>query len=862
MGWLRDLMEAAEPRVPSYGALARALLAAPDWPEGARPQPRSLEALLGKLDRGLELGWLAERPEVRVLLAQRLGCSPQALVRDRGAPASDPGVAGRENEIELESLRFGRRLELRREPLFPGLPAAALDPARWGRLWWLAADDAGRSLAGRWLAARELAVFVDARNASEAAARQPAGGRPLFLELHEDDDGDITREAPLCVAAPFPPRTDDFVLVRSPPLEACLPELLRWVAARLPTDTKLDIERAAAWFASGPLSSGAVTSIGIALGLCGALDEVGTRGGTGHPLGALARRWFAHRIAELSEGGHAELGWLRREGPELLLGLMTRLLLDPVGPWQAPREFEDWLALVPEELQREVDVEWMRALLATPDGPIRSRDVERAARRLPPGAFRVVRALSTLGNLRPETRDGALTLRPRWLGHAMLPEALHGLARSLPEVYGTALLSPHAAEAVTEALLQRLRGEDHGGLEDALDLEPEGSPAATAAVEAAHRVAGLALLEGQELPTELLAGLHAEWERLSVRIGDELPRPRVGYRVPPGSLLSDPIAWVAALAVTEGLTGRRRPPSPLDPWHASAPPPALPRLLSAIADELPALPEARAIEIFALVDRLRSTLGQLAEPWHPLEVPGALLDELTLGVASATSIARLTQLPHGLTALTALARRRGVDAAQIGGALLEAWLATQEPLAAAPWLQAALQAGTLRWSHLSPNGWRALLARDEPHLTLGEIDANTLTWLVAELPTLGLQSRLAFWRDAPEAAVRAALARHAPTTAAEAALLWQRVPDAILAELPRWLVEAVAVPLLDAAPPPQTAAVAAAIEPLHRDLLSDPILHASRRWAHARIAERAPDFARAFAVLTTIERDLRRLAGG
>lgn len=851
-------MAAASPPVPSFGALARAALADADWPESSRTQPRSLEALLGKLDRDLELGWLAERPAVRKCLARALRCPVESLERSPArAPTGTDSGAGR---IRLEPLRYGRALDLREEGLYPGLPAEVLRPARWGRLWWEAPPGAGQTLVGRWLAARGLADPVTLTCSSDARAI-PGGARPLFVVLERDDGSLPDLDAPVCVTAPFPPPGGGFEVVRSPPVRDVLPALVSWAAARLPADGGFDVERALEWFARGPLASGVVDTVETALGLCGALDEVGFRAAVREPLAEVARRFVGRRVGELTRAGHTDAAWLRRSAHELLVELMTRLLVEPTAPWHDPRGLDAWLSLVPEEFQREVDVDWMRALLASEDGPIRSRDVERAARRLPPGAFRVVRGLRAAGLLEEVGSGGDLALRPRWLGRVLAQQARQRLARATPLELGAGLLCPFEAEAIAEELLQRLRGGDLGAIEDVLDLEVEESLAATAALEAVFRTTGLAVLEGVEIPAELLAALAEEQLRLAVTLEDELPRPRVTHRVPPGSLLGDGSFWLASLALTEGLDGARPRRSPLDPWRAATPPPGLRAALDAIVEELARIPEDRAIATYALVDRLRLALGQLGDPCHPLERPGVALDELTLGIATWDALAALDRVPHGPAALAALAARRGVAAVEV---YREVWRAAVEAgvtLTTTPLLDPARAFGAALWRAAPPEAWAAMAARDEPGLDLSLADAATLDALRARWPELGPRFREAFWRTAPEAPWRAGLAEHPPATAAESAIAWARSPPAVTAALPALLAAGANVaPLLAAAPRDQTAAIAAAIEPLRLDAVPEPTLLAVRRWAHASVGARAPGSARAFALLATIERDLAKVA--
>ena len=61
---------------------------------------------------------------------------------------------------------------------------------------------------------------------------------------------------------------------------------------------------------------------------------------------------------------------------------MRRLLAEDAHPWDAPRSRERWLSLVPEELQREADLDLLKLTLGTCPGALRSADLERAARKV------------------------------------------------------------------------------------------------------------------------------------------------------------------------------------------------------------------------------------------------------------------------------------------------------------------------------------------------------------------------------------------------------------------------------------------------------------------------------------------------
>ncbi|MBN2191943.1 MAG: hypothetical protein JW751_03940 [Polyangiaceae bacterium] len=856
MGWLRDLMAEAIPPVRSFGELARNALADPDWPSDNRPLPRSLEAILGKLDRNLELGWLGDRPAVRNALARALSCCPEDL--DQAVARARPETARHEGRIRLHALPFGRAIDLRTEELPPGIPTEVLHPARWARLWWQAPSGSGRSLVGEWLRARGLAEFVD----TPATGDPLVGGlrgRPRFIELHRTNESRPLVDQSVCVAAPFPPLNEGFAVVRSPPVGTFLRELLEWIAARLPHDSSFDPERALVWFERERLARGLTDTVGTVIGICGALDEVGFRTAIQEPLGALVRALLDRRIAELTERGHTDAPWLRRAAQEVLVGLAARLLGDPTAAWHEPRSLDDWLALIPDEFQRDVDVDWMRALLATADGPIRARDVERAARRLPPGAFRIVRGLSAAGFLTTTGPSADLALRPLWLGQTLVDTARQRLVRGSPLAYGAALLSPEAADSVAEELLHRLRADDLATIEDVLDLDPDESAAASAALEAVFRVAGIAVLEGSELPTELLGSLASEQLRLLTSFEGGLPTPRVGHRARAGSLLSDATFWLAALAITETL-GSGRGHSALEPWRAPSPPPGLRELLDAVASELPAFTEPRAIETFALVDRLRRVLGELAEPCHPLERPGAVLDELALGVPEWQNIAAIGEVPHGYTAVAVLAERRGMAWSDVAREIWTAFITARCPVAGARALDRQTAFGAELWRAVPTEVWAELIARDEPDLDFTHADQATVHGLTARLPDVGPRVSEAFWNSAPSAAAEAALAHAPPTTTIAATRAWTRAPAAVIAALPELVTRPADLSaLLAAAPIEQTAAIATVVETVRRDSIPDRTLREISRWAHARVAMRAPEYGRAFSLLVGIEQDLARV---
>src|SRR5690606_3921460 len=158
MGWLRDLMAATEPKLKSYGELARRCLEHETWPLDIQPQARSLASLFSKFDRGIEVEWLHDRPEVQVVLAHVLRVSAASLtgeVKKHVASADQYHSRWR-----LRSAPATRPIDLKEEGVPPVFPDALFRPGLWGQLWWADGMHQGAELFGRWLSARALAEFA------------------------------------------------------------------------------------------------------------------------------------------------------------------------------------------------------------------------------------------------------------------------------------------------------------------------------------------------------------------------------------------------------------------------------------------------------------------------------------------------------------------------------------------------------------------------------------------------------------------------------------------------------------------------------------------------------------------------------
>jgi hypothetical protein len=323
-----------------------------------------------------------------------------------------------------------------------------------------------------------------------------------------------------------------------------------------------------------------VDTVETALGLCGALDEVGfaPRCGTvGRGRSPLRRT--ARRRAHPSRPPPTRLAPTLAH--ELLVELMTRLHVEPTAPWHDPRGLDAWLSLVPEEFHARLTstgcVPCWRAWTA-PSAAV----TWNARRGAPAGAF----ALWGLSR-GWAARGGGVRRGPRLrrAGSARAgaagpstPRARHALE------LGGGLLCPSRPRRSPRSCCSACAAGDLGAIEDVLDLEVEESLAATAALEAVFRTTGLGLLEGVEIPRSCWR----RWPRSSSagrHPRGRAARPRVTHRVPRGACSETAASGWPRSRSRRGSTGRAPRRSPLDPWRAATPPPGR-AALDAIVEEL------------------------------------------------------------------------------------------------------------------------------------------------------------------------------------------------------------------------------------------------------------------------------------
>ena len=874
MGWLRDLMDQSDSGCRSYGDLARAALQSSEWPSESRMAERSLASIFSKLDRNQETDWLAERAGVQRVLSKVLGV-PLDDLRAPGVPAGG-AARGDLRRLRLSSLRYARALDLVDEPLCPGLPPVVLKPGAYASTFWRAPSGSGRSLVGRFLQARGLAHVIEAADVEEALSQLPERG-PVFIELHAQQSRPLPNapRAELCIAADFDPQNPTWQVHASPAVSSYLDELVDWVAARLPADGRFDAAVTRKWLRDEMRDSGILDGLGAALGLCGLADEHGAQSLRGKSPQKLAERFCRERLLATVDPEAAHAAWLKRNGYDVLIGLGHRLLADSDGAWDEPRSLESWLELVPLEHQRDADVDWMRLSLARVDTGIRPSDIEKAARKIPPGAFRIVRALQRAELLREVTSqtranaspDARLSLGPRWFSNALRSDATRALVDGSTNDFGEALLRGHAAPSVARALVQRLSDRGSAFIDGVLELEGGDSAGHIAAVEMTFRAAGVALLAGAELGADSLEALWDEVLEARLEFPEQLPCPRIEYPDPESdALLSRGIWYLAAFSISSELgqrAGRRHPL--LRPWKAREANPQLRTLCAIIARDLPTNEADRpwVLRAFSLIARLRSEIGALGALDSPeiLERPAVILDEVVHGVLSWSAVAGICDTVLGLPALRALAGERGVAFSSVASAIWQAWDDAQRPAHGADFLANDSAYASWFWPHIPADLLQALLcdarATDMPYETFGDAQWGAFIAALDTAPGRAEDERA--FSLAPSFVLTEALKRGIESRAVWNSL-WQRDPDHAGRELSRTLESNTnddlgrLSGLLAATPPAQFPRLAELFSHPSLVNLERTKLDAIRRFLHDRIRLRGTGYAEAYARLSAIER--------
>jgi hypothetical protein len=840
-----------------------------DWPADSRIQTRSLATLFSRLDRGQDLSWLAERQAVQVALARVLG-TPVDEVQKVVSTTLHAATADL-RLVRLHDLPAARPLDLGADPLPPGFPPEAIEPGT-RALWWVAPPDGGRTLVGRWLRARGRTVVL------EGEAGSPVSSPPVYVDLGDGQEPPPPRPG-LCVAASRPPpASSGFEVIHSPPLAEVAPELVPWAIERLPRTTRLSAESALPYLADR-LASGLFRNWGALLGLIGLIDELGVRELSSRPLPRVAQRFVEVRVGRAVDTSMPYAGWLRRSLYPALVAMSERAFVESNRSLAEPRSSDAWMQLVPPELERNVDVDWMRLSLAQIDTNIRTRDVERAAKRLPPGAFRLVTTLEQAGLLRRKSEE-ALKLGPAWLRALLEREAIDALLSRSPFEWGEALLRPHAAGEIAEALLDRTLSGGASPLVPVLDLEAPEQPAYAAASDLAFRAAGVALLLGAEVPQEVLEGLFQANAELSVDLDPGPPLPRIELvsdekftredaAARGRALLARGTYHLAALAISERMERRAHARlAALDPWHHTNPHPTLAAAYDEIRAALATNPPWRSAALL-LIARARAVVGNVLGPEdpHPLEAPAQMLDEIQHGVLAFSTIEAAAAEPRWLDTILALADERDVSHAEVARSVWAAWDQAERPEGAGFLAPEAAERG-LFWRYVPAPLLEALLVdcrqKTVPYEVFEDEQWSAFSRALVRAPELAGERDA--WAAMPADWVAQLLRVPLDWSAIPecVGVLWRRFPELLSRAVQRQLmagaradVDALGA-LLGGAPTETAFELLRDVEE-HAPTLPRTALAVVRRVLRRTIAERAAEWRVAYAMLSQLELDLRAL---
>lgn len=797
MGWLREFMTQAGVR--SFGELARQALGHPEWPEDTRAQSRSLEAILGRLDRLEDVDWLADRPGVQQILASVLKVSV-AEIRTvlLGSVALRPTVT----RLRLDDLSVGRSLSLLDEALPPGIPHRISLPASWSRCCWIGAAGSGFSLASLWLRARGLAQTETIASVDEIA-RLPVTGPPLYVEIEASLALSFFETfrgtQALCVAVCTP---DESLIraatsqrldwIRSPAIADCLERVLDWVLARITARKEFGRQFLLDWLRAVPLRHHVLQTLGDALGLLGACLDGSIEPNLSITKESLLRQWLEQRTADLARERHRDILGLRRMLPDILVEIAQTVLTDDTRPLQAARGIDEWLDLIPEQHRRGPDIDWLTTRLVSENLPLRKPDLERAAQRLPPGAHRIIVALRELHLLQP-TSVTQFALRPHFLGRLVHEVANDRVASSSPLFWGESLLRPFARESIVASLITRGDEQPEALAEDVLDQVDLENPALVCAFETSFVLLGLSSLSGGELPDQTAAQLLMEQAALTLYPPGGVPCARTIPRE--SNLLSDLSGafFLAAWSLSETASDHRQTlPALLDPWHTNTLSKDWEAVLDNVADTiqaaLPGLPSWLPGAI-RLLDRLRHCVGsQLDNSSRPhcLFLAGSLLDAVELGVLEWQPLEELLCTPWQVEFLQVSMRQRKTAAPQLAQTILAAWLEAGCPPTGLT-LFAGWEPGL--FDEIPPAILARCLLQAEPVLpatVMSQLQPTVWHAWLTERRSLPLEHEAPFpWRVAPAFAAESALSERSPVVDEIRAIVWQRFPELAIRQVDR-----------------------------------------------------------------------------
>lgn len=886
MGWLRDLMGASEPKVQSYGELARRCLEHEHWPLDIQPQARSLASLYSKFDRGIEVEWLHDRPEVQVVLASVLHLPPTTL---EGAVKKHVASADQQlSRWRLRDVPQARPIDLREEGLPTVFPDVLLRPGSWHRLWWSEGAHHGAELVGRWLAARALSEFAVCFDWQELEARVAVGTAPLMVLYWgavsaTNNPLFASANRPLCVVGRGGVPAG-FEAVETLALERTEHAMLEWVSGLMPIGSDAAPAALSAWLRLWA-SDGVELDFDTIAGLTATVLQLGLTESV--PLATLAERYLSHRLDQAEDAGTREAKWLRQHGLALPIGI-TKNAIRRAGnlPWDIPRTKTEWLELVPDEYQRGVDADWTRVSLQRAGTPLTVAELERALRQVPPGGFRVLATLCD-AHLLQEVADAKFTFYPRWFAQYLESAAYAALVDDTPDEWGQVGLVHSRTPRLLNALEKHFANGHQAALDAVVELD-ELSPPTIAALELMVVATGRSLLRGVELDGEQITALvkrQAEvvLERLPVfgspysADSSDVPRPRLLCLTRERGMWGE---WLTALwALTEQFEGSDAEVSAsLNPWTLS---PILPRSGLALVETLLAsLPQndARVAATYSLLGRLLQHLERARDEANSPTERTALTE---LAGAPLFAVAKVLRgdgwpawqqaltVPHGVESVKALV---APEAWQY--LAKTAWRTWLEKGADEVGVQLFTQTPARRklfWPHLPDRVLQSLLDARNPLVLLVPADCMKDEWVTMYLERVPEARDLAVQYlevIPPEAIVDEhlevlfeLLERHALVE--RAAPLFQNHAHAALTRLTTLLDQGRITPAsvwLAAVPQSSRAAVFAHLKKcIEQRGSSYAAFGLCRSWLAELCAARAADWLEAYPLLEECEQRLRRV---
>ena len=636
-----------------------------------------------------------------------------------------------------------------------------------------------------------------------------------------------------------------------------------WLAQRLSAQSHFNAEQVSAWLHEGPLADGLIETFGDVLGWCGLVTSIGLEATRRRDKKQMLSLVVKRALAPLADRRDARSSGLTRKAPDLLTAMAERSLLLGGHDWMAPRTLEAWVELLPDEERLGPDVDWMRVHLTAASKAIRARDVERAAARFPPGAHRWLGLLRDAGLLRPIDSE-RFVLRPHFLARLALANAKASLMQLSSAVWGDALFQADASASIWPQLQQRAEKTPESLIDAVLEDLDEDSPSSVLALDATVIALGLSLLTGHDLSPTLAEPLLDEACALALQRPDESPEPRIPPSSPIVGFAPNTLWWLCLLALGEHCTGRRRKHDKrLVPWQHLEPPPAMRQLFDDVLGQLRLVPHPLpnwVFGAFALFERLRQALGAVtqadARP-HALHIPGIVLDEIMHGVLEWGTLERLVADELLFEAFESMALKQQCPESTWAEAFWQAiadsdfaetarGFVSRHSQRLAPYIPLEVGVACLH-GNPSIDGILPLLAPAVLAAWLDGRDVNS-----APLPAEVVRSM-------PEELTERLLIDLEPSDEAILPILWERVPERVIARLHRFrvMLPEKAARWLDCAPVAQAALLFKAAEMDEWWKASAPLLLALRRYCRRCIDERSKDWQTAYTWLVRLEKVLR-----